>query len=104
MFATVVTIDTENLSNPPAVLVEPGRIADHIDRGTFRLDKVQTMVLTNLINHCNWVSMSKCHLSLGNCPNLTNASSMVSHLRYGDKNTPVVNPTILDFIPKLTYL
>ena len=35
------TIDTEikNLSNPPAILIgTPGRIADHIDRGTFRLD------------------------------------------------------------------
>jgi superfamily II DNA/RNA helicase len=32
------SIDTEikNLSNPPAVLIgTPGRIADHIDRGTF---------------------------------------------------------------------
>jgi superfamily II DNA/RNA helicase len=38
----VVTIDTENLSN--LSVIEPGRIADHIDRGTFRLDKVQTMV------------------------------------------------------------
>ena len=42
------SIDTEikNLSNPPAVLIgTPGRIADHIDRGTFRLDKIQTLVL-----------------------------------------------------------
>jgi superfamily II DNA/RNA helicase len=40
------SIDTEikNLSNPPCNW-NPGRIADHIDRGTFRLDKVQTMVL-----------------------------------------------------------
>ncbi|MGA9638136.1 DEAD/DEAH box helicase family protein, partial [Flavobacterium sp.] len=39
------SIDTEikNLSNPPAVLIgTPGRIADHIERGTFRLDKIQT--------------------------------------------------------------
>ncbi len=42
------SIDTEikNLSNPPAVLIgTPGRIADHIDRGTFRLDKIQTLIL-----------------------------------------------------------
>jgi len=42
------SIDTEikNLSNPPAVLIgTPGRIADHVDRGTFRLDKIQTLVL-----------------------------------------------------------
>jgi superfamily II DNA/RNA helicase len=38
------SIETEikNLSNPPAVLIgTPGRIADHIDRGTFRTDKIK---------------------------------------------------------------
>jgi superfamily II DNA/RNA helicase len=42
------SIETEikNLSNPPAVLIgTPGRIADHIDRGTFRTDKIQTLIL-----------------------------------------------------------
>ena len=42
------SIDTEikNLSSPPAVLIgTPGRIADHIERGTFRLDKIQTLIL-----------------------------------------------------------
>jgi superfamily II DNA/RNA helicase len=42
-----VNTDTEikNLSNPPAVLIgTPGRIADHIDRGTF-IDKIQTLIL-----------------------------------------------------------
>jgi ATP-dependent RNA helicase DeaD len=42
------SIDTEikNLSNPPAVLIgTPGRIADHIERGTFKMDAIQTLVL-----------------------------------------------------------
>jgi ATP-dependent RNA helicase DeaD len=42
------SIDTEikNLSNPPAVLIgTPGRIADHIDRGTFKTDNLQTLIL-----------------------------------------------------------
>jgi superfamily II DNA/RNA helicase len=40
------SIETEILSNPPAVLIRtPGRIADHIDRGTFRTDKIQTLIL-----------------------------------------------------------
>jgi superfamily II DNA/RNA helicase len=43
------SIDTEikNLSNPPAAVLigTPGRIADHIDRGTFRTDKIQTLIL-----------------------------------------------------------
>ncbi len=38
--------EIKNLSNPPALLIgTPGRIADHIQRGTFRLDKIQTLVL-----------------------------------------------------------
>ncbi|GAB3760534.1 DEAD/DEAH box helicase [Spirosoma pomorum] len=41
-------IDTEirNLSNPPAVLIgTPGRIADHIDRQSFALDGIHTLIL-----------------------------------------------------------
>jgi superfamily II DNA/RNA helicase len=33
-----------NLSNPPAVLIGT-QDADHIDRGTFRTDKIQTLIL-----------------------------------------------------------
>jgi superfamily II DNA/RNA helicase len=42
------SIETEikNLSNPPAVLIgTPGRIADHIDRETFKTDHILTLVL-----------------------------------------------------------
>jgi superfamily II DNA/RNA helicase len=41
------SIDTEiRTSNPPAVfLVGTPGIADHIDRGTFRTDKIQTLIL-----------------------------------------------------------
>jgi superfamily II DNA/RNA helicase len=62
------SIDTEikNLSNPPAVLIgTPGRIADHIDRGTFRVDKIQTLILDEFDKSLQLVFMSKCHLSLG---------------------------------------
>jgi superfamily II DNA/RNA helicase len=63
------SIDTEikNLSNPPAVLIgTPGRIADHIDRGTFRLIKYKTLILDEFDKSLQLVSMSKCHLSLVN--------------------------------------
>ena len=42
------SIETEikNLSNPPALLIgTPGRIADHIDRGTFETDSIKTLIL-----------------------------------------------------------
>ncbi|MVM32102.1 DEAD/DEAH box helicase [Spirosoma sp. HMF4905] len=38
--------EIKNLSNPPALLIgTPGRITDHISRGTFSLDGIQTLVL-----------------------------------------------------------
>ena len=38
--------EIKNLSNPPALLIgTPGRIADHIDRNTFALDGIHTLVL-----------------------------------------------------------
>jgi superfamily II DNA/RNA helicase len=42
------SIDTEikNLRHPPAILIgTPGRIADHMDRGTFSPDSILTLVL-----------------------------------------------------------
>ncbi len=39
-------VEIRNLSNPPALLIgTPGRIADHIDRGTFVTDSIRTLVL-----------------------------------------------------------
>ena len=41
-----MTTEIKNLSNPPALLIgTPGRIADHIDRKTFALDGIHTLVL-----------------------------------------------------------
>ncbi len=38
--------EIKNLSNPPALLIgTPGRIADHMDRKTFALDGIHTLVL-----------------------------------------------------------
>ena len=63
------SIDTEikNLSSPPAVLIgTPGRLADHIERGTFKLDKVQTLILDEFDKSYSWVFTMKCLLSLEN--------------------------------------
>lgn len=38
-------IERNNLSNPPAVLIgTPGRLADHLDKGTFETDAIATIV------------------------------------------------------------
>lgn len=97
------SIDTEikNLSNPPAVLIgTPGRIADHIDRGNFRLDKIETLVLDEFdkslqLGFHEQMSFIIGKLSKLNKRILVSATSAIEIPKY----TRVVNPTILDFIP-----
>ena len=97
------SIDTEikNLSNPPAVLIgTPGRIADHIDRGTFKLDKIQTLVLDEFdkslqLGFHEQMSFIIGKLSKLNKRVLVSATSDIEIPKY----TRVINPTILDFIP-----
>lgn len=97
------SIETEikNLSNPPAVLIgTPGRIADHIDRGTFRLDKIETLILDEFdkslqLGFHEQMSFIIGKLSKLNKRVLVSATSDIEIPKY----TRVVNPTILDFIP-----
>ncbi|QBN20153.1 DEAD/DEAH box helicase [Flavobacterium nackdongense] len=97
------SIETEikNLSNPPAVLIgTPGRIADHIDRGTFRLDKIETLILDEFdkslqLGFHEQMSFIIGKLSKLNKRILVSATSDIEIPKY----TRVVNPTILDFIP-----
>src|SRR5690606_19943423 len=99
------SIDTEikNLSNPPAVLIgTPGRIADHIDRGTFRLDKIETLVLDEFdkslqLGFHEQMSFIIAKLSKLNKRVLVSATSDIEIPKY----TRVINPTVLDFIPNI---
>lgn len=98
------SIDTEikNLSNPPAVLIgTPGRIADHIDRETFRTDKIQTLILDEFdkslqLGFHEQMSFIIGKLSKLNKRVLVSATSDIEIPKY----TRVVNPIILDFIPE----
>jgi len=93
--------EIKNLSNPPAVLIgTPGRIADHIDRGTFRLDKIQTLVLDEFdkslqLGFHEQMSFIIGKLSKVNKRVLVSATSDIEIPKY----TRVTNPTVLDFIP-----
>jgi ATP-dependent RNA helicase DeaD len=97
------SIDTEikNLSNPPAILIgTPGRIADHMDRGTFKTDRIQTLVLDEFdkslqLGFHEEMSFIIRKLSKLNKRILVSATSGIEIPKY----TGVVNPTILDFIP-----
>lgn len=95
-------IETEikNLSNPPAVLIgTPGRIADHIDRQNFRIDKITTLVLDEFdkslqLGFHEQMSFIIGKLSKLNKRILVSATSDIEIPKY----TRVVNPTVLDFI------
>jgi superfamily II DNA/RNA helicase len=97
------SLETEikNLSNPPAVLIgTPGRIADHIDRGTFKVDRIQTLVLDEFdkslqLGFHEQMSFIIGKLSKLNKRILVSATAGIEIPKY----TRVVNPTVLDFIP-----
>ena len=97
------SIDTEikNLSTPPAVLIgTPGRIADHIDRATFKSDNIQTLILDEFdkslqLGFHEQMSFIISKLTKVNKRVLVSATSGIEIPKY----TRVVNPTVLDFIP-----
>jgi len=97
------SIETEikNLSNPPAILIgTPGRIADHIDRGTFTTDSIQTLILDEFDKSLQLGFHEQMSFIIGNLTKinkriLVSATSDIEIPKY----TRVVSPTVLDFIP-----
>lgn len=97
------SIDTEikNLSNPPAVLIgTPGRIADHIERETFKVDSIQTLILDEFdkslqLGFHEQMSFIISKLTKLNKRILVSATAGIEIPKY----TRVLHPTVLDFIP-----
>ena len=97
------SIDTEikNLSNPPAVLIgTPGRIADHLERETFKVDTIQTLVLDEFdkslqLGFHEQMKFISSKLKKLNKRVLVSATSDIEIPKY----TGVFHPTVLDFIP-----
>lgn len=97
------SIDTEikNLSNPPAVLIgTPGRIADHLERETFKVDTIETLVLDEFdkslqLGFHEQMKFIISKLSKLNKRVLVSATSDIEIPKY----TGVFHPTVLDFIP-----
>jgi len=94
--------EIKNLSNPPAVLIgTPGRIADHIDKETFRTDKIRTVVLDEFDKSLQFGFHEEMSFILSRLPKvdkriLVSATSDIEIPKY----TRVINPTVLDFIPE----
>ena len=97
------SIDTEikNLSNPPAVLIgTPGRIADHLERDTFKVGAIQTLILDEFdkslqLGFHEQMKFIISKLTKLNKRVLVSATSDIEIPKY----TQVLHPTILDFIP-----
>ena len=97
------SIDTEikNLSNPPAVLIgTPGRIADHMERGTFKFDTIETLILDEFDKSLQLGFHEQMSFIINRLPKLNkrvlvSATSDIEIPKY----TRVINPTVLDFIP-----
>ncbi|HEX8270620.1 MAG TPA: DEAD/DEAH box helicase [Flavobacterium sp.] len=98
------SIETEikNLSNPPSILIgTPGRIADHLDRGTFKADAITTLILDEFDKSLQLGFHEQMSFIIARLPNvrkrvLVSATASVEIPRY----TKVVNPFVLDFIPQ----
>jgi len=78
------SIETEikNLSNPPAVLIgTPGRIADHIERETFKTDTIETLVLDEFDKSLQLGFHEQMSYILGRLPKL-NKTGLVSSNSY----------------------
>jgi len=78
----------------------PGRIADHIDRGTFKLDAIQTLVLDEFdkslqLGFHEQMSFIISRLTKLNKRILVSATAAIEIPKY----TGVLHPTVLDFIP-----
>lgn len=97
------SIDTEikNLSNPPAVLIgTPGRIADHLERDTFKINTIQTLILDEFdkslqLGFHEQMKFIVSKLTKLNKRVLVSATSDIEIPKY----TGVFHPTVLDFIP-----
>jgi superfamily II DNA/RNA helicase len=98
------SIDTEirNLSQPPAIVIgTPGRIADHIERGSFDATAIQTLILDEFdkslqLGFHDEMAFIISKLSKVNKRVLVSATASIAIPSY----TGVVSPTVIDFIPE----
>lgn len=97
------SIETElkNLSEPPAILIgTPGRIADHIERMTFKTTAISTFILDEFDKSLQLGFHEEMKFIISKLPKvnkriLVSATSGIEIPKY----TGVNHPTILDFIP-----
>jgi len=98
------SIETEinNLSQPPAIVIgTPGRIADHLERGSFETTAVQTLILDEFDKSLQLGFHDEMAFIISKLPHvnkrvLVSATASIAIPGY----TGAVSPTVLDFIPE----
>jgi superfamily II DNA/RNA helicase len=93
-------IEIKNLSNPPAILIgTPGRIKDHLERESFEVQNITTLVLDEFDKSLQLGFHEEMSFIISRLPKL-NKRVLVSATAGIEipKYTRVVNPTVLDFI------
>jgi len=97
-----ISTEIQSLSQPPALLIgTPGRIADHVDRGTFALDAIQTLVLDEFDKSLEMGFHEQMAFIIGGLRQLTkrvlvSATSGITIPAFAG----VSSPTTLNFIPE----
>ncbi|MFT4031326.1 MAG: DEAD/DEAH box helicase [Siphonobacter sp.] len=94
--------EIQNLSNPPALLIgTPGRIADHITRKTFALDRIKTLILDEFDKSLDLGFHDQMSFILEHIPQLKKRVlvSATSGIKIPEF-TGVRSPTLLNFIPE----
>jgi ATP-dependent RNA helicase DeaD len=94
--------EENNLVQPPAVLVgTPGRLADHIRRGSITLGSIETLVLDEFDKSLELGFQAEMEFVIGSLPSLkkrilTSATEAVEIPNF----IPLKNPARLDFLPE----
>jgi superfamily II DNA/RNA helicase len=96
------SIDTElkNLSNPPALLIgTPGRLTDHLERGSFDTDSIKILILDEFDKSLQLGFQEEMSMIIGQLPNLhkrvlVSATSDIDIPEF----VKMESPAILDYI------
>jgi superfamily II DNA/RNA helicase len=97
-----ITTEIRNFTNPPALLVgTPGRICDHISRGSFVLDGIKTLILDEFDKSLDLGFHEEMSFIISSLPNLT--KRVLVSATYGIKIPEFVgftSPITLNYIPE----
>jgi ATP-independent RNA helicase DbpA len=95
-----IQTEINNLSEPPALLVgTPGRVIDHLDRGTLNLDEALTVILDEFDKCLEYGFQPQMEYALGRMPSLRQrVLTSATELRRVPEFVGLKEPVRLDFL------